>query len=111
MTNMSKWLAEEIEMRGEAMLDAGELPDTKEILRDVADWLDNAIPDAPRAERAALRKHRDEVMRLEVAAGLWRAINDDAARERVRNGLGVRMAHFPVLDGQRYEWVGARGES
>lgn len=43
-------------------------------------------------------------MRFLAAVGVYVPISDSAAKDACRSGINVRMAHFPAIDGQRYDF-------
>lgn len=59
-------------------------------------------------DKLARKQSRDDLRhynRVFVRLGMYVPIADDVARESCRCGIGVHMAHFPVIDGQRYDSV------
>ncbi len=49
-------------------------------------------------------KARKQLFDIELQLGMWTPITDERAKEYVRNGLGVRMSHFPKVNGVRYDF-------
>jgi len=52
------------------------------------------------------RRYLKRCLQFEVEVGIMQPISDAEAKKSVRNGLNVRMAHFPKLGKQRYDFAG-----
>lgn len=53
---------------------------------------------------AEVPANRRELFSVELQLGMWKPISDEEARQVVRNGMGVKMSHFPKFNGQRYDY-------
>jgi hypothetical protein len=83
---------------GAAERDEGEVFTKADALREIADDADEA--DHPTATM------RHEILRILIKVGCYEPISDADAKESVRCGMGVKLRHYPKLDGQRYVFVG-----
>jgi hypothetical protein len=62
-----------------------------------------AITEMDKKDRKAARKELKSLERMLVIIGFYKPVTDEVAKEACRNGIGVRMSNFPVIDGRRYE--------
>lgn len=118
-TNLTPADLEEIDAQKQAVIESMET--------EVADWgstdmteIDNLeafVRMVERAEYTADRRNEDAADRRAAAAdlkrynvllaaiGFYEPRTDEECRDAVRGGLGVRMSHFPVINGRRHECV------
>ncbi len=71
--------------------DDGETYTDADALRDVIDG--DASPAA-----------RRDLLRIQIALGVYAPIDESEMRSRIANGIGVKASYFPKLDGRRYEF-------
>jgi hypothetical protein len=75
--------------------------------RDCVDQAESTVMDSS-PETAAYRKSAREFLKRcllwESSVGIATPVSEDDARDRVRNGIGVKMSHFPRIGNQRYEF-------
>ena len=72
---------EELLMIGQAVLDI----ESKDLFEDVA-------------------SNKKQLFNVEFQLGMLKPISDEVAMQAVKNGYGVKMSHFPKINGQRYEY-------
>lgn len=49
-------------------------------------------------------KNKRELFNVQLQLGMWNPITDEEVKSRIRNSLGVRMSHFPKVNGIRYDY-------
>lgn len=49
-------------------------------------------------------KAKKQLWDVEFQLGMWKPISDERAKDAVKNGINVKMSHFPKINGVRYEY-------
>jgi hypothetical protein len=73
--------------------------------RDCVDQAESALMDRDAgACRKSAREFLNRCRQWEAQVGILQPVSEDDARAAVRNGIGVKMSHFPKVGNQRYEF-------